>query len=594
MSKHVWSLNNNGMQSMPISAVEYYQEVLRMWSAWGVVSTRVRELFPHENVVSFDCSPACVLNDTASTSAVTDSREYNLLRCISEQCSTFLSSVDSAGSDQKRSDHTVYIYNAGILLDGNSMPNMILSFYVNSLLPMVIGVGALLSAIGDGERQMIHSKIIDDLDRIETLSALCDYMIHLIDTFDNSMEYAYGPTPMYSLSKLMMNKAADTQEIAFIDLEKLLIAFIRQALYDSGLRLDGRGVDDYRDTSIELSRTETSCTSEVHIGSTFVVAVVSSEIVPPYPDKPVEGILQFSADISPTTEARGGVSHTDIVRYLERSIRDSDAIDTESLCIISGLKVWQITCDVKVIDASGGNIIDACMLACVSALKGYRKPETSAISSNPSSSTTSSISKGRNSSATKIVVHSSNEREPLPLAFQHTPLTVSIGLFKYAPAKVGNTEELRVIMIADPSPSEDLAMDGKILFSINAHRELVAMNKPGGVGLTIETIMKATEIASKHAHSLHEILNQALLQLDEQVLKERDVQMEVMRKYQQLIRSAKTKNNNNNSSSGGNVEDEMYVDDVDDLNNGSFETAGVDRNDPILMWENLHSAVAMK
>jgi hypothetical protein len=36
--------------------------------------------------------------------------------------------------------------------------------------------------------------------------------------------------------------------------------------------------------------------------------VVSSEIVIPYPDKPVEGILQFSADISPTVEARGGVS----------------------------------------------------------------------------------------------------------------------------------------------------------------------------------------------------------------------------------------------------------------------------------------------
>ena len=34
------------------------------------------------------------------------------------------------------------------------------------------------------------------------------------------------------------------------------------------------------------------------------------------------------------------------------------------------------------------------------------------------------------------------------------------------------------------------------------------MNKPGGVGLTIETIMKATEIASKHASSLHEVLNQ--------------------------------------------------------------------------------------
>ena len=41
--------------------------------------------------------------------------------------------------------------------------------------------------------------------------------------------------------------------------------------------------------------------------------------------------------------------------------------------------------------------------------------------------------------------------------------------------------------------------------------ELVAMNKHGGVGLTIETIMKATEIASKHAASLHEVLNKVWL-----------------------------------------------------------------------------------
>ena len=41
--------------------------------------------------------------------------------------------------------------------------------------------------------------------------------------------------------------------------------------------------------------------------------------------------------------------------------------------------------------------------------------------------------------------------------------------------------------------------------------ELVAMNKPGGVGLTIETIMKATEIASKHAASLHVVLNKVWL-----------------------------------------------------------------------------------
>ena len=67
------------------------------------------------------------------------------------------------------------------------------------------------------------------------------------------------------------------------------------------------------------------------------------------------------------------------------------------------------------------------------------------------------------------------------------------------------------------------------------------------------------------------------------MLKERDAQMEVMRKYQQLLRSTKTQSSGTGTGGG---EDEMYVEDV-------LETAGVDRNDPMLKWQNLHSAVPM-
>jgi exosome complex component RRP45 len=49
---------------------------------------------------------------------------------------------------------------------------------------------------------------------------------------------------------------------------------------------------------------------------------------------------------------------------LERSIRDSEALDTESLCIIAGEKVWSIICDVKILNYDG-NVIDACNLAAV-------------------------------------------------------------------------------------------------------------------------------------------------------------------------------------------------------------------------------------
>jgi exosome complex component RRP45 len=91
---------------------------------------------------------------------------------------------------------------------------------------------------------------------------------------------------------------------------------------------------------------------------------VNAEIVVPYPDRSTEGMLQFTVDISLGTE-QAGYSSSQLCRMLERSIRDSEALDTESLCIIAGEKVWSIVCDVKVLNYDG-NVIDACNLAAVS------------------------------------------------------------------------------------------------------------------------------------------------------------------------------------------------------------------------------------
>lgn len=145
-------------------------------------------------------------------------------------------------------------------------------------------------------------------------------------------------------------------------------AFIRKTLFESGIRLDGRGVDDFRDAVIELSRSEMTSTSKVQIGNTLAVAVVSGEIVAPYPDRPVEGILQFNAEVSTMAE-NSGFSRNELCRLLERSIKENESIDTESLCIVGGLKVWSINCEVKLLDYAGGNAVDASILAAMSALR---------------------------------------------------------------------------------------------------------------------------------------------------------------------------------------------------------------------------------
>lgn len=79
-----------------------------------------------------------------------------------------------------------------------------------------------------------------------------------------------------------------------------------------------------------------------------------------------------------TTNARARQSdlETHLSRVLETSLRRSQALSTESLCLIAGQKVWSLRADVHVLDHDGG-LIDACCLATLAALRHYRIPDTS-------------------------------------------------------------------------------------------------------------------------------------------------------------------------------------------------------------------------
>lgn len=88
-----------------------------------------------------------------------------------------------------------------------------------------------------------------------------------------------------------------------------------------------------------------------------------------------------------------------------------------------------INCEVRVLDCTGGNIIDACMLAAMSALKAFRKPETSVFTNEA----ILEMQRGEGDTVgleSGVIVHHSDEREPLPLALHHVPLSVTLGVFK--------------------------------------------------------------------------------------------------------------------------------------------------------------------
>lgn len=97
----------------------------------------------------------------------------------------------------------------------------------------------------------------------------------------------------------------------------------------------------------------------------------------PYPDRPTEGFLSFNVDLSPVgslafevgfhacdsmplshkmalQSGRPSAQAIELTRVLERIIKDSRAIDTEALCIVSGEKVCQSTTSSSLVDLAPG------------------------------------------------------------------------------------------------------------------------------------------------------------------------------------------------------------------------------------------------
>ncbi|CAI8023434.1 Exosome complex component RRP45 [Geodia barretti] len=68
----------------------------------------------------------------------------------------------------------------------------------------------------------------------------------------------------------------------------------------------------------------------------------------------------------------------EVARMLERCLKDSRAVDTESLCIIAGEKVWSLRVDIHVLDQCG-NITDCATVAAIAALKHFRRPDVTVI-----------------------------------------------------------------------------------------------------------------------------------------------------------------------------------------------------------------------
>ncbi|MUM64447.1 exosome complex protein Rrp42 [Acidianus infernus] len=253
------------------------------------------------------------------------------------------------------------------------------------------------------------------------------------------------------------------------------------ASLDRGIRADGRKFNEYRPLSITLGYAKKADGSAlVKLGDTTVLAGVKVEPEEPFEDTPNQGNLVVNVELLPLAYETFEPGPPDenaieLSRVVDRSLRDSKSIDLSKLVIEPGKKIWTVWVDIYVLDY-GGNILDACTLAAVSALYDTRLPKV--------------VKEGD-----EIKIIKEEKGEKLPMNFP--VVTVSV-------AKIGKH------LVVDPDLDEEGIMDAKISLSYTPEGRIVGIQKTGIGTFTLTEIDNVETLARSVSQKLFEELKKQI------------------------------------------------------------------------------------
>jgi exosome complex component RRP42 len=240
-------------------------------------------------------------------------------------------------------------------------------------------------------------------------------------------------------------------------LSEIKRSFITKQLKE-GKRGDGRGLQDFREATITTNYVPRAAGSAmVKLGRTRVLAGVKIESGEPFPDTPNSGVLTTNVELLPmafpTFEAGPpNEISIEIARVVDRGIRESKMIDTQKLVIEPGKKVWIVFVDINIMDFDG-NLIDACTLAAVSALRSAFIPA------------------------------SREGGKDMPLPVDQIPISVTM-------VKIGDD------LVCDPDLEEEQLGSARITVTTTEDGHIRAMQKGDTGSFTFDEIKKAIKISS--------------------------------------------------------------------------------------------------
>lgn len=216
-----------------------------------------------------------------------------------------------------------------------------------------------------------------------------------------------------------------------------------------------------------------------------VLAKVSAEVTVPYTDRPFDGVFTITSELSPMIAPSFEVNRpteTEVLlsRLLEKTVRRSGALDTESLCLVAGQKCWSVRVDLHVL-SHDGNLIDAACFAVVAALRHFRKPDTSMDGET-------------------LTVYTPSEREPVPLSWLHSPFCVTFNFF----GEDGDT------VLLDTTWLEEQLRVSSCTFSLNKHGEICQVAKLGGTAIDAPVFVQCAQAALAKSKEFTDLLDRKL------------------------------------------------------------------------------------
>ena len=175
-------------------------------------------------------------------------------------------------------------------------------------------------------------------------------------------------------------------------------------------------------------------------------------------------------------------------RLLEKTIRRSGALDTESLCIIAGAKCFHLRADLHVLDYDG-NLMDASCLAVLAALLHFRRPDFEV--------------KGED-----VTIFDTRKREPVRLTIQHMPFCITFSYFSSLPST--NVSIDPPMFILDATLLEEQCRDGEIVISMNRFGEVCQIAKYGGAPVDGLSLLTCTNAALDQVKMLDRLVKEKL------------------------------------------------------------------------------------